>query len=272
MLLSTLYRFLPPFKGKKRLGKYLFRKSVFANKDRIITCKDGLQYHILNTHDSVGRDLFFDGVYEPKTIQAIEPLLKDGDVMIDAGANIGAISMPVAKSRDIRIYAFEPAKHIHEIFQQNITLNHLENIEALPLALSNEAGTVDFYESDRVHGWSGIVKIDSFQHYKVPAITLDNFATERKIENIAVLKMDVQGWEYFVLKGAERLLSEKRITHIIFEFEWWAEKNAGLLPGSAQQFLLDNGYQLQTLDGKKIDTPLTEGSLILHASLAPLPR
>jgi len=265
MPLSEQYRFLPRFKGKKRLGNILFKKSLFSNKDVVIKCQGGLQYHILNTHDSVGRDLFFDGVYEPETIKTISALLKDGDIMIDAGANIGAISLPIAKNRNVRIYAFEPAKKIHDTLLQNIAINNVKNIKALPLALSDKEGEVDFYESDRVHGWSGMVKIDSFQKYQVKTTTLDQFAEQNNLDKVAVLKMDVQGWEYFVLKGAEKMIREKRIAHILFEFEWWAEKNADLELGAAQQFLLDQGYELQTLDGRKIDEPLTEGSLILHA-------
>lgn len=263
--ISDIYRLFPRFKGKKRIGSLLFRKSMFAKNDQLISCQRGLKYHILNTHDSVGRDLFFDGIYEPRTISKIESLLQAGDIMIDAGANIGAITLPVAKDRKIKVYAFEPAKHIHEILQQNIQINTIKNIEAFAVGLSDRQCSADFYESDRVHGWSGMVKIDSFRHYQVPVISLDQFAAERDISIIKVLKMDVQGWEYFVLKGAEKLITEKRIAHIIFEFEWWAEKNAGLQPGSAQQFLLDNGYKIQTPDGKKISTPLTEGSFILHA-------
>ncbi|MEO9070116.1 MAG: FkbM family methyltransferase [Ginsengibacter sp.] len=226
-----------------------------------------MKYSIINTHDSVGRDLFFDGIYEPRTIRIIEKNLSEGDVMIDAGANIGAISLPIAKKKNVTIFGFEPAHHIYKTLQKNIVINKLKNMKALPLALSNEAGEVDFYESDRVHGWSGIVKIDSFLHYKVPATTLDSFTKENNIEEIAVLKVDVQGWEYFVLKGAEELINQKKIKNIIFEFEWWAEKNAGLDMGAAQNFLLSKGYALQTLDGRPLTKPLTSGSVIIHATI-----
>ena len=104
--LSDAYRFLPAFKGKKRIGSVLFKKAIYKSSDQIISCKRGLKYSIINTHDSVGRDLFFDGIYEPRTIQAIEKRLSAGDVMIDAGANIGAISLPIAKYKKVKIFAF----------------------------------------------------------------------------------------------------------------------------------------------------------------------
>ncbi len=263
--LSDAYRFLPAFKGKKRMGALFFKKVIYQHSDHIISCRRGLKYSIINTHDSVGRDLFFNGIYEPGTIRAIEENLLDGDVMIDAGANIGAISLPVAKNKNVTIFGFEPAHNIFKILQKNIAANNLANIKVFPLALSNENGEVDFYESDRVHGWSGIVKIDSFDHYKVQAITLENFTKENHIDDIAVLKMDVQGWEYYVLRGAEKLINQKKIKNIIFEFEWWAEQNAGLEIGTAQKFLINKGYTLTTLDGSKITEPLTSGTVIIHA-------
>lgn len=265
--LSDVYRFFPVFKGKKRIGAVLFKKVIYKSSDQIISCKRGLKYSIINTHDSVGRDLFFNGIYEPQTIKVIEENLSPGDVMIDAGANIGAISLPIAKRNDVNIFAFEPAHHIYGTLQKNIAVNHVKNMKAFTFALSNEIGEVDFYESDRVHGWSGIVKIGSFKHYKAEATTLDHFAKEYNIEKIAVLKIDVQGWEYFVLKGAEELINQKRIKNIIFEFEWWAEKNAGLDIGAAQNFLLKKGYTLQTLDGRQFTKPLTSGTVIIHATI-----
>lgn len=264
--LSDTYRSLPSFKGKKRIGALLFRKAIYSYSDKLIPCKNGLRFHILNTQDSVGRDLFFDGEYEPETISLISSLLEAGDVMVDAGANIGAISLPVAKKKAVRIYAFEPGAHIFEILEKNVAINHLGNITPVRLALSDAEKTSEYYESDRVHGWSGMVKIDSFQHYPVQTITLDSFAEKNKIDKIKVLKVDVQGWEYFVFKGAEKLIDEGRIAHIIFELEWWAEKNAGLKIGAAQEFLMEKGYQLQTLYGDKINQPITEGTVMIYAS------
>lgn len=193
--------------------------------------------------------------------------LDEGGVMIDAGANIGGISLPIAQRRSVKVFAFEPARNIFAVLEKNIALNHLENVEASYFALSDKAGTVDFYESDRVHGWSGIVKIDSFRHYTIHATTLDDFIKINRLNKIKVLKADVQGWEYFVFKGAERLIDEKRIENIIFEFEWWAEKNAGLEIGSAQKYLMEKGFSLFTLEGEPIHIPLDSGRCLIHATI-----
>lgn len=263
--IATGYRLLPGFHGKRRLGGILFRRYIHSHENRLIKCRDGLQFYLLNTIDSVGRDLFFDGRYEPETISLILSLLGEGDIMIDAGANIGSISIPVSGKKDVLIYAFEPAHEVFEVLKKNIAINGTGNIIPVAEALSDNNLENDFYESDRVHGWSGMAKIDSFNHYTVPSVTLDSFAENNDLQTIKILKADVQGWEYRVFKGAERLLNESGIEHIIFEFEWWAEKNAGLEPGTAQQFLLEKGYRLQTFSGVKITAPLTEGTVMIHA-------
>ena len=272
MSLSYFFRLLPYFKGKNHLGMWLFKKRMYQKINESITCSYGLKYQIINTSDSIGRELFLNGIYEKETIRLLRKLLAPGKIMIDAGANIGSISLPLAKLTGAHLYAFEPAPLIFQILEKNIQQNHLDNIDSFQLALSDLAGERDFYESERVHGWSGMVGIDSFKKSRVQATRLDDFCKERGIEAIEVLKIDVQGWEYHVLHGAEKLLDEGRIAHIIFEFEWWAEQNAGLNIGAAQELLLQKGYELNEFNGKKISEPVKTGTLLIHAkrSCSPL--
>lgn len=238
---------------------------IYQSKNPVIQCKEGLRFHLLNTHDSVGRDLFFDGVYESETIASIRSQLRSGDIFVDAGANIGAISLAIAKNRDVQVYSFEPARRVFETLVKNIEINNFNNVQAFSIALSERNGTQDFFESERVHGWSGLVGIEGFNKYEVPVMTLQTVVDENQIKRISVLKSDIQGWEYFLFKGAERLMDEDKLPFIIFEFEWWAEENAGLAPGTAQQFLMDKGYRIYTLDGNQITSPLKTGSLMLIA-------
>lgn len=264
--LTDAYRMLPRFKGKKRMGMFLFPQTLAQSSHTIIRCRNGLKFNIVNTRDSVGRDLFFDGSYEPLTTRTILKILSDGDVMVDAGANIGAISIPIGKMSNARIFSFEPGLNNFATLQQNIALNNVHNVFPFNLALSQMPGVVDFYESDRIHGGSGMVKIDGFKHYTVPATSLDVFCEENGINKIKVLKVDVQGWEYFLLRGTENLIKRKKVEHIIFEFESWAETNAGLKAGTAQQFLLEHGYQLHTLGGHRINSSLKKGTFMMHAT------
>ena len=263
--LSPFYRRLPYFKGKNRLGMWLFKSQMYRNTNESVKGTYGLNYNIINTSDSIGRELFLNGIYESKTLHLLMKLLSPGKIMIDAGANIGAISLPVAKVTKAVIYAFEPSRLILSTLQQNIVANKISNVFPFPLALSSASGEANFYESDKVHGWSGLVEIKSFKKYPVKTITLDSFCTLNEIKEIEVLKIDVQGWEYAVLKGAAQLLKAKAIHHIIFEVETWAEENAGLPAGASQQLLLSSGYELFTLDHEKLDRPLYSGTHILWA-------
>lgn len=263
--LSSFYRRLPYFKGKNRLGMWLFKSKMYRKTTESVRGAYGLRYFIINTSDSIGRGLFLNGTYETKTLDLLMKLLSPGKIMIDAGANIGAISLPVARITRAKIYAFEPSHLIFSTLQQNIVVNKINTVFPFSLALSDTNGAANFYESDRVHGWSGLLEIDSFKKYPVETITLDTFCTLHEISEIEVLKIDVQGWEYAVLKGAQQLLKSKSIQHIIFEVETWAEKNAGLLPGASQQFLLSNDYELFTTARKKLTAPITKGTNVIWA-------
>ena len=263
--LSPFYRRLPYFKGKNRLGMWLFKNQMYRQTNESIKGAYDLNYNIINTSDSIGRELYLNGIYESKTLHLLMNLLSPGKIMIDAGANIGAISLPVAKMTKADIYAFEPSHLIFSTLQQNIVANRISNVFPFSLALSDKNGEANFYESDKVHGWSGLIEIENFKEYPVETITLDSFCTLHEIKEIEVLKIDVQGWEYAVLKGAERLLNTKAIHHIIFEVETWAEENAGLPAGASQQLLLSSGYELFTLNHVKLDCPLYSGTHILWA-------
>ncbi len=67
------------------------------------------------------------------------------------------------------------------------------------------------------------------------------------------MKVDVQGFELFVFKGMQQLLREKRVFNILFEFEAWADEQAGVEMGAAQRLLQEQGYQLYGLNGRPFE-------------------
>lgn len=263
--MASLYRALPLFHGKKRLGMFFFPWLNNRIIEKPIKCRSDLELNILNTYDSIGKSLFFTGVYESETIDQLRLLLNRGDVIVDAGANIGAICLPIAKKTEVKVYAFEPSEFVYKALTDNIKSNKAENIVPIQKGLSDKNAMLDFYESKKYYGGSGPVPVDDSDCYKIEAITLDRFVEEEQIPKLKVLKVDVQGWEYYVFKGAEKLLDANRIDHIIFEFESWAEEGADLMAGAAQEFLMRKGFRLQTFSGEEITEPLTKGSAMLHA-------
>jgi FkbM family methyltransferase len=138
-------------------------------------------------------------------------------VALDVGANVGAVSRRIrAEFRDATVYAFEPAPDVYERLAACVADD--DRIRPVPLAVGDRTGHVDFHlTADRVlssvltptaHGsraYGGLVARE--RTLRVPITTLDDWARAEGLEDAQVLKIDVQGLELAVLRGAGRLLA-----------------------------------------------------------------
>jgi FkbM family methyltransferase len=131
--------------------------------------------------------------------------LKPDDIFVDVGANIGYLTITGAKAvgPNGKVFSFEAHPRIFGYLQENVALNGLSNVTARNVAVGNTNGTVDLLEcpgddsqSCVAHG-NGAVAI--------PMVSLDDIFPNP--EPVALLKIDVEGYEKFVLEGADRLLS-----------------------------------------------------------------
>lgn len=261
--LSEKFRKLPDFKGKNRLAELIFKNILNKRNPVSFTAFLNLHYTIPNTIESVGKQLFINGEYERKTQKTIKSCLSDASsVFLDVGANIGSISLPIAKTTKAQVHSFEPSKLSFSYLEKNTKDNKIENIKLNNVAVHSIDGSqMQFFESEEKYGNSSLSATYSKQpHYTVNSVSLDAYCNRNNIPKITVLKVDVQGYEIEVLKGATELLKNKSIGTIIFEMESWAEKQAGYNAGASQQFLLDNGYELFTMEEVKLNKVYTDGS------------
>jgi len=149
--------------------------------------------------------------------------LKDGDVVIDVGANHGAFSLYVA-SKGCHVYAFEPSSENFELLRRNVENNSKqEQIHIFPEAISDITGTLKFFESDTLGGGkNSIIKghIDEVQKTtEVKSITLPEFLHSQNINHIRLLKLDCEGAEFGIIKTlTPELLST--IDAMVIEFHW----------------------------------------------------
>jgi len=151
--------------------------------------------------------------------------LGPGDVFIDAGANVGFVSIAVASLYpDARLIAFEPAPKTFEILQRNIRDNGIDNITAVNKAVNADGRHLDMMV---MHGDSGasnaFINASVAERYQsenigemvcVEALSLDAVFDEFSIERCAFLKLDCEGAEYEVLRTTDML---DRIDRIAME-------------------------------------------------------
>ena len=139
--------------------------------------------------------------------------LRDGDTVIDAGANIGLLTLEASSiiKDNGKVYAIEAHPRTYSYLQGNIKLNQKSNIVSFNYAVGDRNGKILFQNSNRHDDTNGIT--DSNQGIQVLIKRLDDLPI---IESkISLLKIDVEGYELFVLRGGKKLL--ERTACIYFE-------------------------------------------------------
>jgi FkbM family methyltransferase len=250
-ILLSIYRSLPWFKGKLRLGKLLFSNYVNASQEFTFKAHDGVTYAIPNTLENIGLELIINGVYEKEVLDFLKTNMKDHSVFFDVGANIGSIGIPVAKTKKaIDYHCFEAAPDTFDYLQKNIASNQLASYQSSNCLVHHTSGISHRFYVSALHGKNSLAPTYSNDYIEVGAVTIDDYCRLNGIQHIDWMKIDVQGFELFVFQGAKELLQNKLVQNILFENEPWAEDQAGIERGKAQQFLLDCGYSLFDMEGQ----------------------
>lgn len=205
-----------------RKYSYLVNRFIFQKKEMVAINNTGTSFAFI-PKDAVGRTIYKKGNYEPELSNFILHTINysHDDIVIDVGANIGWYSILLAKldAAPGQIYAFEPDTLNYNLLQRNIILNKSENITAIQAALSNHAGKSTLYKyNDNNLGRHSLLPINSQNKIEINTTTLDDFAKEYSLlhKKIKLVKIDVEGFEYFVLNGGKALLKNTEI--LIHEF------------------------------------------------------
>ncbi|OLE30386.1 MAG: hypothetical protein AUI36_30195 [Cyanobacteria bacterium 13_1_40CM_2_61_4] len=156
--------------------------------------------------------------------------------------------------------------------RHNLTQNGVDDVIILNCAICDITGCVPFYRAPSEK--FGMGSLDAQFHgetTEVQARTLDDVLEETRIRHVDLLKVDVEGFELTVFRGAWKLLTGTCPPLILFEFCDWAEARVpSAQAGDAQRFLLDRGYSICRLsdflrDRRPLHEPLKTGSAMLAA-------
>ena len=250
--LTKLFRYLPAFKGKKRIARLFLPNKYLSKVNRMISGKYNIVYSTPNCVESIGFDLLVDGIYEKQTIDFLIKKIPERGLLLDIGSNIGSIGLPVAKLRkDTTVFCIEASKLICDYLNRNIDLNKLRNIEAFNFAFSDQnIDSVPFFSPLDKFGKGSFSSLFTSNAEQVLTKTIDTFLDELQLSTVDFIKMDVEGYEYSVIKGAEKLLTGNDAPDMLFEFVDWAEAQAySGNTGMAQELLKFYGYKLYQING-----------------------
>lgn len=252
---GNIFRLIKPFKGKLRLSRLFYRNQEMLSQSYKVRMNCGVEIVVKNLIDNIGYNIFINGVYEPELVDYLVTFMPKNGCFIDVGANIGAISVPLAYLRpDVSIYCIEASPLVFEYLRFNVELNNLQNITLINKAIHiYDDETLDFFAPADKFGKGSFSNVFTNEAEKVTTIRLDTIINELIITP-NIIKVDVEGYESYVFESLSGYLSESKIKPtIIFEFVDWCEKIAlgENEIGKAQKILLEQGYKLFEFGNEK---------------------
>jgi FkbM family methyltransferase len=228
------------------------------------------KYLLMASNDVINRYMYFAGIWEPLTLSVTDFLLKhDGrpGTVIDAGANMGGFSVPLARALPhYTFHSFEMQRIIYYQLCGTVFLNSLENVYCHNVGLNDTDGVIDIpipeYSSDlnigavsldpgvretRARGGSSIPAPTDFNPTRfepVPVRPLDSFG----LKDVRLIKLDVEGVEQRVLRGARQTLESSGFPPLLFEL-WTKEQVPGMVEHENEltAYVESLGYVIQII-------------------------
>jgi len=158
--------------------------------------------------------------FEKINLDIIKKYLPKQCTIIDIGANIGNHSMYFSlMNSSNKIYAFEPHNINYDILKKNIKINNLKNITTYNMAVGNKEGSGILIEQDNNNLCDTMVEYNDKGN--IQFISLDTFIDTEKLTKIDLIKIDVEGFEEYVIKGMARLIDKY---DPIYWIEIWEDK------------------------------------------------
>ncbi len=180
------------------------------------------------------------GLFEPRETRLIAELLASGDIFLDVGAHIGWFSTIAARcvGSTGKVIACEPYPTNAVRLRENLTQNNCTNVRVVEAAMGSQPGTLTLAS----HGDSGgVTALDWARDGQVDVSMMTIDEVVANVENIALMKVDVEGWEAHVLRGAATTLT--RTENVLIEINRSALRKAGSSPEELFSLLRTAGFR-----------------------------
>lgn len=232
-----LNSWLPITRIKIFLAKILYKTvTLFVGKEKRVIEKNGVKYEV-DLSEGIELSLYLFGNFQKHITKNSFLTIQDDFTIIDIGANVGLMTLQFAKLVPKgKVYSFEPTFYALERLKRNLSLNEElgKRVTVINSFVSEKSDTnpnIIAFSSWKVNGERGTndhpVHLGTPKATEgVPAISLDDFAEANNIPKIDFIKIDTDGHEYEVFKGAKKAIAKYR-PKIIFEIGLYVmdEKN-----------------------------------------------
>ncbi len=216
-LFRTAMQFYPREYGKySLLMKFYFPylAPVSPTKE-IITLHDGIRMELV-LNEYVQSQLYLFGTFEPATVKVLKRLVKSGDTVLDIGANVGYLSLVLAKcvGNSGKVFSFEPDAKNFALLKRNLELNADCNIEPIATAVSDSHQPIRLYHAKFDFNAGAHSMLPSEKHstdfIEISATTIDDFAKSHELKKIDVIKIDIEGAEMKAFNSMSETLRQSR--------------------------------------------------------------
>lgn len=185
---------------------------------------------VINLHKGsfVDDKLRLTGNFELNITRIMRSIVNSGNVCVDIGANIGLHTVLLSKLVGSKgfVYAFEPVPYNIKKLNTNLILSGCDNVKIISKAVADSNGemAMNIVSEDNFDQGSSSLVMNEFlsqegsltKQYKVNVVKLETFVEINKLENIDFIKMDIEGFEYWALKGfGNKILSQMKPKMII---------------------------------------------------------
>lgn len=210
---------LLPKPAQFRIAKalYDYESKEIHGIDIVAPLQDNGLVCFINTKDLIGWKIYFFGEYEKGTNRILAKYVKDTDIVIEAGANIGSESLLISKQLTTgHLYCFEPNPYTFERLKINLSINELENVSAYDYALGETDSQINFHIYPKGFCNAGMSSkyMETRDTIKINVVqqTLDTFVAQNNITKVDFIKMDIQGAEMDMINGSAKTIERFKPT------------------------------------------------------------
>jgi FkbM family methyltransferase len=247
----------PLFLAYRRILITAFHLRNVLKRTAPIQAEAGVVSFRLVPEGAVAFDIWSGLRFERPEVEFILKMVEPGMAFFDIGANIGVFSVAAGKAMEEAqgsIYAFEPCPTTFAILEKNLQENELSGVHAQCVALSERSGEARLYVNAAMK--DGLNSLEDPSHADAEVVgtvavrvtTLDEFIAEHEIPSVDVMKVDVEGAELLVFRGARGLLAREDAPLILYEGYSWCTAGFHYHPVEIMWLLETFGYEIFVLD------------------------
>jgi FkbM family methyltransferase len=219
---SGLTRLYPLYSGCGTIANHPFTRRLAGAQNETVWARVAGGEVLAPLGDFVGRAAYFSGDLDRKVTWICSRLIRPGDTVMDVGANIGIVTVCMANlvGDSGHVHSFEPNPWLIQLLRQVIQRNQLHTVKLHPIAVGSQHGQLKLRVPTSNAGAASLVRNEDMPDCKVvtvPVRPLSAIVAQESIRSVRLIKIDVEGYEMEVFRGARELFQSVRPDAILFE-------------------------------------------------------